>query len=161
MVVTDATPNPNAPLSKATVTLTYGDKTETQTVEKEATFKEIPASFKNQNATLSVEADGFVPFKQPFILSEKSLTVPLSRDNSLATISGTIKDTKGYPVADAQVTVQDVTVSSGSGGFFMLTIPFDKQRKSQRVKVFKQGFKMWDFETPVLKSEAVNIILKQ
>ena len=92
VVVTDATPNPNTPLSKATVTLTYGDKTETQTVEKEATFKGIPANFKNQNATLSVEADGFVPFKQSFILSEKSMTIPLSRDNSLAMVFGHIKD---------------------------------------------------------------------
>ena len=110
---------------------------------------------------MSVEADGFVPFKQSFILSEKSMTIPLSRDNSLAMISGTIKDEKGYPVEGAQVTVQDITVLSGASGIFMLTIPFDKQRKSQRVKVFKQGFKMWDYETPVLKSEAVNIILKQ
>ena len=159
VVVTDATPNPNLPLSKATVTLTYGDKTETQTVEKEANFKGIPANFKNQNATLQVEADGFVRLIRPFVLSDNHISVPLSRDNSLAMVFGNIKDAKGYPVADAQVTVQDMTVSSGSGGFYRVQIPADKQRKTQRVKAFKQGFKVWDYETPVVAAEPVNIIL--
>ena len=159
VIVKDATPNPNIPLSKATVTLTYGDKTEKQTVEKEATFKGIPANFKNQNATLEIEADGFATLIHPFILSDNTLTVPLSRDNSLAMISGQIKDAKGYPVADAQVTVQDITVSSGSGGFYRVQIPADKQRKTQRVKAFKQGFKVWDYETPVVQGEPINIIL--
>ena len=159
VVVTEATPNPNIPLSKATVTLTYGDKTETQTVEKEATFKGIPANFKNQNATLQVEADGFVSLIRPFVLSENHMTVHLGRDNSLAMVFGNIKDAKGYPVADAQVTVQDMTVSSGSGGFYRVQIPSDKQRKTQRVKAFKQGFKVWDYDTPVVAAEPVNIIL--
>ena len=87
------------------------------------------------------------------------MTIPLSRDNSLAMVFGHIKDEKGYPVADAQVTVQDITVSSGADGFYKLTIPFDKQRPKQRVKAFKQGFKVWDYETPVLKGEALNINL--
>ena len=92
-------------------------------------------------------------------MSDNNLTIPLSRDNSFSTVFGQIKDAKGYPVADAQVTVQDITVSSGSGGFYKIDIPFVKQLKAQRVKAFKQGFKQWDYESPVVRGEPVNIIL--
>ena len=159
--VTDATPNPNIPFEKAKVTLTYGGKPETQIVKKEATFKEIPPRFRDNRVDIKCEADGFVSVQSVFILSENTVTIPLSRDNSLGTIFGHIKDEKGNRVADAQVSVQDISVSSNGSGYYTLPIPFDKQLKSQRVKAFKQGFKDWDFETPVIQSVPVDIILKK
>ena len=93
--VTDATPNPNIPFEKAKVTLTYGDKTESQTVEKEATFKGIPPNFRDANVQISCEADGFVTIIRSAVLSENTVTIPLSRDNSLGTIFGHVKDETG------------------------------------------------------------------
>jgi hypothetical protein len=159
--VTDTTPNPNIPFEKATITLIYGDKTENQTVEKEATFKGIPPNFRDAQVQIKCEADGFVSVQRPFVLSENTVTIPLSRDNSLATIFGHVKDEKGYGLADVQLTVQDITVLSGASGFYTLPIPFEKQLKTQRLRAFKQGFKNWDFETPVINGTPADIILKK
>ena len=106
-------------------------------------------------------AEGFVTLQTSIPLSENIITIPLSRDNSLGTIFGHVKDEKGYGLADVQVTVQDISVQSSVSGYYTLLIPFEKQLKTQRVKAFKQGFKNWDFETPVLRGAPVNIILKQ
>jgi Effector-associated domain 11 len=161
VVVKDATPNRNIPFEKAKVTLMYGDKTESQMVEKEATFKGIPPNFKDDNATVKVEADGFATLSQTFKLNENTMTIPLSRDNSLGAIIGYIKDEKGAPLANALVSVGDLSASSNAMGYFTLSIPFDKQLKMQRVKVFKQGFKSWDFETPVIQGNPLEIILRK
>ena len=161
IAVKDATPNPNIPFEKATITLRYGDKTENQTVEKEAIFKGIPTKFKDKQVEIIGAADGFVTLQTSIPLSENIITIPLSRDNSLGTIFGHVKDEKGYGLADVQVTVQDISVVSNASGYYTLLIPFEKQLKAQRVKAFKKGYKDWDFETPVLRGAPVNIILKQ
>ncbi|MBL7785378.1 MAG: carboxypeptidase regulatory-like domain-containing protein [Chitinophagales bacterium] len=161
VAVEDATPNPNIPLTKSTVTLTYGDKTENQTIEKEAVFKGIPPNFRDKNGLLKVEAEGFVPVTKDLVFSENLVKIPLSRDDRYATVSGNIMDEAGHPVAAAQVQIQDISVLSNAAGNFTLPIPFDKQRKTQRVKVIKQGFKIWDFETNVIKGETLNIIFKK
>jgi hypothetical protein len=159
--VSDTTPNPNIPFEKAKVTLTYGDKTESQIVEKEATFKGIPPNFRDANVQIKCEADGFVMVQNNFTLSENTVTIPLSRDNSLRTLFGHIKDEKGNSLADVQLTVQDISVLSNASGSYTLAMPFEKQLKIQRLKAFKQGFKDWDYETPVISGTPVNIILKQ
>jgi Effector-associated domain 11 len=161
VLVTDATPNPNIPFEEAKVTLTYGGKPETQIVEKEATFKEIPPRFRDNRVDIKCEADGFVSVQSIFMLSGNTLTIPLSRDNSLATIFGHVKDEKGYGLADVELTVQDITVLSSASGFYSLPIPPVKQWEKQRLRAFKQGFKNWDFETPVLSGTPVDIILKK
>jgi Effector-associated domain 11 len=159
--VTDATPNPNIPFEKAKVTLMYGDKTESQIAEKEATFKGIPPNFRDAQVQIKCEADGFVSVQSVFRLSENTMTIPLSRDNSLATIFGHVKDEKGYGLAEVQLTVQDITVLSSASGFYSLPIPPVKQWEKQRLRAFKQGFQNWDFETPVLSGTPVDIILKK
>jgi Effector-associated domain 11 len=159
--VSDATPNPNIPFEKAKVILTYGDKTESQIVEKEATFKGIPPNFRDANVQIKCEADGFVMVQNNFTLSENTVTIPLSRDNSLGTIFGCIKDEKGKGLENVQLTVQDISVLSKASGDYTLAMPFEKQLKKQRLRAFKQGFKDWDYETPVISGTPVNIILKQ
>jgi Effector-associated domain 11 len=159
--VTDATHNPNIPFEKAKITLMYGDKEESQTVEKEATFKGIPPNFRDAQVQIKCEADGFLSIQKVFVLSENTMTIPLSRDNSLATIFGHVKDENGYGLADVQLTVQDITVLSSASGFYTLPIPFTKQLKMQRLRAFKQGFKNWDFEMPVLSGTPADIILKK
>lgn len=157
--VTDATPNPNIPFEKATISLTYGDKTESQTVEKEATFKGIPPNYKK--VQIKCDAEGFISVTRAFTLSENTVTIPLSRDSSLATIFGHIKDERGFGVADVQVSVQDITVLSNASGFYTLPIPPNKQLKTQRLRAFKHGFKVWDYETPVISGTPADIILKR
>ena len=157
----DVVPNLAVPLKSARVTLTFGDKTETKVVDNEATFKGIPPNYRDKSVLVEVQADGFATVAQSFVLSEKTLTIPLSKDGSLSKVVGTIKDESRNPVAGVQVSVLDATVSSDELGHFALPIPPDKQRPTQRVQAFKKGFKSWDFETPIIPNEPVEIILKR
>ena len=157
----DVMPNPAVPLKLANVTLIYGDKKESQAVENEATFKGIPPNFRDKNVVVQVHADGFMSVSQSFVLSEKTLTIPLSKDGSLSKVLGIIKDENNNPVAGVHVSVLDATVTSDSLGHFVLPMPFDKQRPSQRVQAFKKGYKLFDVETPIIPNEPVQIILKK
>lgn len=161
VLVTNKTPNPNLPFNKIKISLIYGDKSETQNVEKEAIFKDISPIFKGEKISLLIESDGFSTVDTAFILSANMVVIPLSRNNSLGRIYGSIKDENGNPLADVKVSVLDMTVTTTLFGNFTLSIPFEKQRKTQRIKAFKQNFKIWDFETPVIENEEIPIILKK
>lgn len=153
------TPNPELPFEKGKITLQYGDKTETQEVEHEAVFKSIPANFRGQPIAVHFEAQGFVKIDTAFTLSGTHLLLPIRRDSSLAKIFGTVKDDTGNPVADVQISVQDLTARSDAAGRFTLLIPFDRQRKEQRIRAFKPSYKLWDYSSPVIANEEIDIIL--
>lgn len=157
--VSDSTPNPNIPLDKIKVTMAYGSEIKTQIVDKEATFKEIPTRFRNEPINIKCEAEGFLSSQINFILSENSVTLPMKRDSSLGIVFGSVKDESGNPIDSANVCVQDISVLSNASGFYKLVIPFHKQLNTQRVKVFKDGFKIWDFETPVIPNVPVEVVL--
>jgi len=161
VAVDDKTPNPNVPLGEIKMRLTFGDKTDIQTVKDEATFKGIPANFKNTTVQLSAEAEYYEPVSMSFVLTENRVTIPMKRDNSLETISGDVKDENGYALKDVKIFVQDISVETDGSGLFTLHIPFEKQNKTQRIKAFKAGFKVWENETPFIKNQLVKIILKK
>ncbi len=137
------TPNPELPFEGGTVLLRYGDKSETMLIhrdQKEVNFRGIPANIRDRKIYLHFEAAGFEKIDTDFVLSEPQLTMPIRRDNSLAHIFGTVRDESGNPVAGAQIIVQNITVFSGLAGDFSITLPFEKQRKEQRIRAFKIGF---------------------
>lgn len=157
--VQEARPIPGLPFKEGSVTLRYGDKTEKLPIATETIFKQIPASQKAEFARLSFESPGYEGIDTVFSLSENIL-LPIRRDNSLGHIFGTVKDERGNPVADAQIIVQDSSVPTDALGRFTCTIPFEKQRLEQRIRVVKDGFREWDTTSPVIENEAIGIILK-
>ena len=72
-----------------------------------------------------------------------------------------MKDENGYALKDVKITVQDISVQTDESGIFKLNIPFEKQLKSQRLKASKEGYKVWERETPVVKGVSEEIILKK
>ncbi len=153
------TPNPELPFEGGRVMLHYGDKSDTLPIREEVDFKGIPAQYGDETLALRFEAPGFVQVDTAFALSGPRITLPIRRDNSLATLFGTVKDAQENPVAGAQITVQDIRVQSDSAGNFSLSIPFEKQRTEQRIRVYKTGYREWDVTSPVLKNEAIGVIL--
>lgn len=149
VTVDNRTPNPELPFEGGTLSLQYGDKTDTQSIQTEANFKGIPANFRGEELALHFEANGFVPIDTSFELSSSLLTLPIRRDNSLGRVFGTVKDGNGNPLVGVIIRVQDLSTSSGDDGTFELSIPFAKQRKQQRVTAFLKGYKPWDNTSPV------------
>ena len=156
------TPNPELPFEGGTVTLQYGDESKTLPIRREQAetdFKGIPANFRDEKISLIFEAAGFVKIDTVFALSGNRLNLPIRRDNSLGRIFGTVKDQRGNPVADAQVIVQEITARTDAAGNFSLTIPFEKQRREQQIRVFKTGYEESNRTYTIVANEDIGILL--
>lgn len=161
LMLKNRTPNPELPFEGGTISLQYGDKTDTQPIQTEANFKGIPANFWGEELALHFEANGFVTIDTIFELLSNSLTLPIRRDNSLGRIFGTVKDGNGNPLSGVEILVQDLSARSKPNGTFELIIQFDKQRKQQRVVANLKGYQPWDYTFPVSDKEEVSIILQK
>lgn len=157
------TPNKDLPLEKAKITLVYGDKTDSQeAVNQEVTFKGIPANFKGKKLSLKFESAGFVSVDSSIVLKENTLALPIRRDNSLGKIFGLVKDENGKALAGVKITVQeDVSTLSNEEGRFTLQIPFDKQRKEQTIRAFKEGYKTYSRLEPIVENEETLIMMEK
>lgn len=151
--------NPYLPFEGGKVTLIYGDKTEGKAIQEEAVFKGIPANFKKEPVIVRFEAQGYMPMDTTFALTGNRIILPIKRDDSLGRIYGTVKDGQGGPVEGVKISVQDLAAYTGSSGEFELSIPLDRQRKSQRIQAQKAGYRIWDYESPIIRHEEISIVL--
>ncbi len=150
------------PLEKAKISLTYGDKTETQEVDKEATFKGIPANFKGKKLALKFESAGFVSLDTSIALQENTLNLAIRRNNALSKIFGLVKDENGKALAGVKITIQEnISTTSQEDGSFTLQIPFDKQRKEQTIRAFKEGYKTYTRLEPIIENEETLILMEK
>ena len=94
------------------------------------------------------------------LVAADDFPTPLRRDNSLGALYGTVQYPNGDPAPNAQVTVQDISITTNAAGSFTMPIPFNKQLKTQRVTAFKQGFQVWEFDSPVIQGVSLSIVLK-
>jgi hypothetical protein len=162
ITLNNLTPNKDLPLEKAKISLTYGDKTETQEVDKEATFKGIPANFKGKKLTLKFESPGFISVDTTMVLNENALVLPIRRNNALSKIFGLVKDENGKALAGVKITIQeDISTISKEDGSFSLQIPFDKQRKEQTIRAFKEGYKTYTRLEPIIENEETLILMEK
>lgn len=162
VMLDNRTPNPE--LDKGfggQMMLSYGAKADTQSIVNETTFKGIPANYRKETVRLKFAAKGFQTVDTIFTLNKESLTLPIRRDRTYARLAGQVTDEAGNPVADAKVSTQNITGETDDQGQFSLDIPFEKQRKQQRLTVSKAGFNPWDRTEPVFPNEIIRIQLEQ
>lgn len=139
--------------------LRYGVKMDTLSLFNEATFKGIPANFRGKKVMLRFFADGFQSLDTLITLKKDQITLPLFRDRSYAHLAGLVTDEFDNPIADATIAAAGISRQTNEQGRFTLEIPFEKQRKQQRLRVSKPGYKPWDRTEPVLQNEETRIQL--
>ena len=112
-----------------------------------ATYKRIPQEFKNTKNPIEIEAEGW-----RFLNHRVSTTVELKgnnaqleieRDESLAIISGYIRDMNGDFIKGATVIVLDRDTLTDGNGWFSLKISPGKQQKRQTLYVRKEAYRNW------------------
>lgn len=134
---------PGLPFKEGSVTLTYGDKTESLNIQYEVLFKQIPSKFKHKKLNVKFEAPGYVPIDTSFVLNrfQNSLIIlQLKRDNSLGVIFGSVVDEKYNPLKDVSIAVKDLNTQTDENGLFRIEIPFGKQNEEQRLRAYKKGY---------------------
>ena len=158
--ISEPNPIPGLSLEEGQLTLTYGDKTETLPIKTEAIFKQVPSKYKRENLRLQFSSNGYIPI-DTLISTNELINLPVRRDNSLGAIFGIVKDEDNVPVKDVTITVLDLKTTSDKNGSFKFIIPRGKQAKEQRLKAYKEGYKLWDRTFPVFPNLESPVILKK
>ncbi len=164
VAIQNSTPNPELPFESGSLSLHVGDYTDSKRARKgeTVTFTGIPSRNRGQKATILFQAEGFEKVDTTFTFKKEAVSLRVRRDNSLATVRGSVQDEEGRPLEGVAIRVQgDLTAFTDASGSFSIAIPFDRQRKEQRVQAIAAGFMIWDHTTPVFKDEPIPIILER
>ena len=138
---------PSLPFEKGTLKITFTDmKTQTFELTKEnmsCVVNEIEHKYRGSKAHIQFEADRFLTI-DTLIQIQKNLQLLISHDQSLSRIFGTVISAEdGLPLSDVIVSVQDFTTKTDHAGNFKINIPYTKQKKTQTLKVYKEGYQFW------------------
>ncbi len=139
---------PALPFEEGTLRCEYADNA-SQTLKVGAGnptvfLNEIPYKYKHTMVHVVFEAEGYQRI-DTMVPVQKSLNLAVKRNNDLGVVFGRVIDfVTGQPVEGAMVQLQDLTATTDAFGNFRIEIPFEKQDKSQRVVVAKEGYQLWD-----------------
>lgn len=157
--------------NRGKVKLIYGDANVVETINNkgEATFKQVPAAFFQENATVEIlfsDPDG-EPYRAAhpdslYKLSKNkyiSLEVKLSGLNS---IRGVVRDFEtGDPVDSVRISILGSETFSNRYGEYLLEIPKEQQRKFQTVRAFKENYIPYEVaDVPIQTEDELPISLK-
>jgi DNA-binding NarL/FixJ family response regulator len=160
VILKDKIPNGELPEIDAIISIMYKGKEETfEEITDEITFPNLFRS-KTDKVKLTFKAKGFIDRDTTFILT-KGIEFPIWRDDYYANIMGKVVDGNGSPVQGAKVTVQDITKLTDDIGNFKITLPTNKQRQTQRIDIYKEGYDAKNTSSPVMPNETMRFILDE
>lgn len=149
------TPNPELGSPSGKLTFSYGQQTDVkENVSESAIFESIPANVAGESVQFTYVAKGFREIDTSLTLkADAIITLPVFRNNDLASLQGVINDDMGNPLAGVSVSLDCCSATTDAAGRFKLSIPFRSQRKSQRIDLFKAGYAPKSTTTPVFPGE--------
>ena len=107
-------------------------------------LNDIPYRMKGSPVHLVFEAEGYQTI-DTVVKAQRSVELCVRRNNELGMVFGRVLDFEtGQPIDGATVSLLDYAVTTDALGQFRIAIPYDKQDKTQRVLVSKEGYQTWD-----------------
>jgi len=107
-------------------------------------LNDIPYRMKGSPVHLVFEAEGYQTI-DTVVEAQRSVELCVRRDNDLGVLFGRVLDFEtGQPIEGATVSLLDYAVTTDALGQFRIEIPYDKQDKTQRVLVTREGYRSWD-----------------
>jgi len=140
--IREMNPVPGLPFKTGSVSITYGDKTETFPITDEITFRQIPSKFKHKPVKLIFISPGFVTIDTIVDLKEHT-DLHIKRDNSLGLVFGWVRDENGKPLNDVNISLKSLTSQTDVNGNFRIEIPSEQQSDTIRLTAYKEGYKTW------------------
>ena len=94
-------------------------------------------------------------------LTDRVFTLKVERNHAYATLFGYVKDENtNAPIEGAIISVQKIKVNTDKNGYFILNIPPERQRKQQRIRASKVGYKDYNrLNEPVIEDHETVIYL--
>lgn len=107
-------------------------------------LNDIPYRLKGSTVHLVFMADGFQTV-DTMVKAQSSVELQIKRNNDLGVVFGRVCDFEtGQPVEGATVSLLEYSVTTDALGQFRIEIPSEKQDKTQRVLITKEGYQLWD-----------------
>lgn len=157
--------------NRGQVKLIYGDANvvETINVKGEATFKQIPSMFFEDGAT--VEIIFMDPQGEPYKAVQSDSMYSIANIDYIALavklfgldrVHGIVKHhTTGDPLTGVRITIAGIETFTNEYGEFEINIPVGKQQKFQSIRVFKEGFELYELQNiPIQTNRELPINLK-
>lgn len=161
IAVMEVNPVPDLPFTVGQLTMIFGNKTEVYKIEKEVFIRDIPASYRKTKGKIQLNAFGYNTLDTSIILDDnRTIVLPVERDNSLGKIFGIIIDENDNPIEKVHLSVLDISTFTNEFGHFELTIPRDKQKKEQNLRAIKKGYKTYDRSCSFFSDKEAKIVLK-
>jgi hypothetical protein len=131
---------------EGTVSVTYGDKTETLPITEEVIFKQIPSKYKHGQVKVHFTARGYVPV-DTIVDATDLFSIPIQRDNSLGAVWGWVRDAKTQqPLKDVDIDIKGIRTRTDESGRFRIEIPRNLQEESVRLTASKTGYRLYDWK---------------
>lgn len=132
------------PSLDGTITLDLNNNRLTQSIDKQGkvTFVDISLDFKGTSLPFYVDIKGYEAVHPDsfYILDGSSVYIEIKRDQSLATLAGTVRDGAGNFLSGVTLRIQNITVTTDNFGYFQFEIPRDQQQEKQTLYVIKDGY---------------------
>ncbi|NUQ25854.1 MAG: hypothetical protein HUU34_18040 [Saprospiraceae bacterium] len=129
-----------------------------------ADFKNIPVDFQQLEVPVELDFNGWQfadthDKKNVVKLAEKSATLAIEPDGSLSKVFGAVRDENDRFLADIAITVGTLTTQTDKLGRFSLDIPIDQQKREQKLRAYKEGYKIWEQNVYPEQNEEIPIML--
>lgn len=158
--INDIDKTENLIFDKGTISITYGDKTESMNIFDEIIFKNISSKYKYEKLNLKFEANGYHSI-DTLVKAQEYTELKIQRDNTLGKIFGTVNDENNLPMNQVRINILDINTQTNEFGQFLINIPINKQNKTQRITASKNGYQPYDKIMPVFYDVETRIILKR
>lgn len=158
--------------NRGIVYLLYGDAKIPEQInnEGEATFKQIPESFFQENTRVEILFQD--PEGEPYRAVYRDSLYQLQKKQSIylevqlegmEQINGVVKDFEtGKTIDSAEVRIFGTSVYTNQRGEFVLIIPPAQQRRLITVRAYKEGYKDWEMtEVPTTTGEELVIPMRK
>lgn len=139
---------PALPFNQGTLQCEYAGnavQTFTLTADNPTIFlDDIAYKYRKSDVHVVFCADGYQTI-DTVVPVQEALALNIRRNNDLGIVFGRVTDfATGESVTGAQVRLLDMETTTDNFGQFQIEIPFEKQDKTQRLQVIKEGYPVWE-----------------
>jgi hypothetical protein len=126
----------------------------------QAFFPEIPASFRGQEASVGLDANGYelVYPNRKIRLDHGSAYIEVQR--KAGRIAGHVENQAGEPLADVTIFAAGITAFTKTDGSFVIAVPGEMLQPEFRLQARAEGYKTWS-DSVVPNSNEISITLEK
>ena len=135
--------HPSLPMPDDGMLTVDGTDYKLATLDTTVAVASLPGYYRGRSIPVSFHASFYDTLSTKATIGfglTNTTTLKLVRDMSFAIYAGTVTDSQGIPVVDANVTVEGMTATTDSDGHFHIQFALDRQSETKPLSITKPGY---------------------